>query len=390
MKRTVYLDYQATTPVDPEVLESMLPFLRHEFGNPSSRFHALGWKARDAVENARAKAAACLRARPDDIVFTSGCTESNNTALRGIADAYRSRGDHIVTCATEHKSVLDVCEDLQRDGFRVTRLPVGGDGTLDLMRLREAISESTILISLMAVNNEIGVVHPIREIGAIARERNVVFHTDAAQAFATMRLDVDELNVDLLSLSGHKIYGPKGVGLLFVRGRNPAIQLKPLISGGGQERNLRSGTHNVPGIVGLAKAMELCEYRREVDTMNLRSLQTALLEGLRESVSDISLNGPETHRAPNNLNISFRGVEAQALLMTADDIGLSLGSACSGQTIEPSHVLRALHIPDDDMYAAVRFGLGRITTTDEVAYAVHRIASAVASLRERSAASLRR
>lgn len=382
MKEThVYLDYQATTPVDKRVYEAMVPFFNGNFGNPSSRFHSYGWKAQEAVTQARSSIASILNAKTDEIIFTSGSTESNNTAIRGVAEKYRNQGQHIITCATEHASVLSVCDYLSARGFYVTYLPVNNEGLIDLNRLRDSISQSTILISLMAANNEIGVVHPVKEIGAIAKENNVIFHTDATQAIGKMKFDVQELGIDLLSLSGHKIYGPKGTGLLFVRSDGPDVQIEPLILGGGQENNLRSGTLNVPGIIGLSKAIELCEELSSGEMPATLHLRDKLLKGISEHIEDISVNGSLRHRIPNNLNISFRGIEAQALLMTMDDVALSLGSACHGQTIEPSHVLRALHISEGDMYSAVRFGLGRFTNEEDIEYTVQRVTETVSMLR---------
>ncbi len=377
----VYLDYQATTPVDNRVYEAMHPFFKDNFGNPSSTFHSFGWKAQEAVTDARSSIASVFNSKPDEIIFTSGSTESNNTAIRGVAEKYRDRGDHIITCATEHTSVLSVCNHLSNNGFRITYLPVDKDGLIDLNRLSDSITESTILISLMAANNEIGVTHPVKEIGAIARDKNVIFHTDATQAMGRMKLDVQKLGIDLLSVSGHKIYGPKGIGLLYVSGDNPEIQIEPLILGGGQEKNFRSGTLNVPGIIGLAKAITLCEGLYPEEMSVIKRLRDRLLTGIRESIDDISINGSLVHRIPNNLNISFRGVEAQALLMMMDDIALSLGSACHGKTIEPSHVLRALHKQEGDMFSAVRFGIGRYTSEGDIDYTVQRLSETISMLR---------
>lgn len=377
----VYLDYQATTPVDNLVYEAMLPYFKDTFGNPSSRFHSYGWKAQEAVDNARTSIARILNAKSDDIVFTSGSTESNNTAIRGVAEKLRTRGDHIITCVTEHPSVLSTCTYLREQGYRITYLPVNRDGLIDIEQLYNSITDSTILISLMTVNNEIGVIHPVKEIGKIAKETGVPFHTDATQAVGKMKLDVQELGVDLLSLSGHKIYGPKGVGLLYIHSDEPNVHIEPLMRGGGQEKNMRSGTLNVPGIIGLARAIELCEERYPEEMVAIEKLRNILLNGIRETIGDITVNGSLEQRIPNNLNISFRGVEAQALLMMTDDIALSLGSACHGKTIEPSHVLRALHISDEDMYSAVRFGLGRFTVEEDIGYTIQRLSESVSTLR---------
>ncbi len=377
----VYLDYHATTPIDDRVYNSMLPFLKEHFGNPSSTFHSYGWKTQEAVDDARKSIASNLNAKPREIVFTSGSTESNNIAIRGAAEKYRDKGNHIITCGTEHKSVLSVCAYLEKNGFDVTYLPVDRDGLIDLNKLNDAITDSTILISLMFANNEIGVIHPIEEIGGIAKEKNVIFHTDATQAVGKMKLDVQKCGIDLMSMTAHKIYGPKGVGLLYIRSANPSVQVEPLIVGGSQEYNIRAGTLNVPGIIGLAKAITLCDDLLQDEVETSRRLRDMFLEGIRENIENISVNGSLEYRIPNNLNISFRGVEAQALLMMMDDIALSLGSACLGDTIEPSHVLRALHIPEGDMYSAVRFGLGRYTSEEEIKYVVHRLTETVAMLR---------
>ncbi len=377
----VYLDYHATTPIDNRVFNAMLPFLKEDFGNPSSTFHSYGWKTREAVNDARKTIAASFKAQPREIIFTSGSTESNNLAIRGVTAKYRTKSNHIITCSTEHKSVLSVCSYLENLGVNVTYLPVDRNGLLDLNKLYDAITDTTILISLMTANNEIGVIHPMKEIGRITKEKNIIFHTDATQAVGKMKLDVDELGIDLMSLTGHKIYGPKGIGILYVRSENPTVQLEPQITGGSQENNLRAGTLNVPGIIGLAKAIELCDELYQEGIHSTKNLRDMLLEGIRQNIDNIGVNGSLEHRIPNNLNISFRGIEAQALLMMLDDIALSLGSACLGSTIEPSHVLRALYIPEEDMYSAVRFGLGRFTSDEEIQYVIERLTETVPMLR---------
>jgi cysteine desulfurase len=377
----VYLDYQATTPVDDRVYDAMLPYFKDNFGNPSSRFHSYGWCAQEAVNNARKTIASILKARPDEIIFTSGSTESNNSAIRGIAENYRNKGNHIITCATEHVSVLSVCKYLEERGFRVTYLPVDGEGILDLDRLYDAITDSTILISLMTVNNEIGVIHPVEEIGRIANEKNVIFHTDATQAIGKVNLNLREPGIDLLSASAHKIYGPKGVGLLYIRNADRRLSTEPLIMGGGQQSGFRSGTLNVPGIVGLARAMQLCDELLDEERKRTLVLRDFLLDGIKTNIDDVSVNGSLAYRIPHNLNVSFRGIEAEALLMLLDDIALSLGSACHGQRIEPSHVLRALHIPEGDIYSAVRISIGRYTDEQEIRYTIQRLSDTVSMLR---------
>jgi cysteine desulfurase len=380
----VYLDYQSTTPIDNRVYEAMLPYLKDNFGNPSSRFHSYGWAAQEAVNRSRKLIASILNVQPREIIFTSGATESNNTAIRGVAEKYSDRGNHIITCGTEHKSVLSVCLYLEKQGFRTTYIPVNAEGLIDTDDLSRAITDSTILISLMAANNEIGVTHPLKEIGNIAKNHGIIFHSDATQAIGKMKLDVQELGVDLLTLSGHKIYGPKGIGILYIRSDKPHVHIKPLLYGGGQEGGIRSGTLNVPAIVGLAKAIELCDELSSEEVPKLRKLRDALVHGITENIQDISIHGSLEYRIPNNLNISFRGIEAQALLMMMDDIALSLGSACHEQSIEPSHVLRALHIPDDDLYSAVRFGLGRFTSDTDIAYTIDRLTETVNLLRSKN------
>jgi cysteine desulfurase len=378
----VYLDYHATTPLDSRVFDAMVPYLQTHFGNPSSKFHSFGWKAQDAVDRSRTSIASALGANPDEIIFTSGSTESNNLALRGITESDRSRKKHIITCVTEHKSILNVCSYLEKRGWEITYLPVSTEGLLDLDELEEAIRGDTLLISLMAVNNEIGVIHPLQKIGELARRHNVLFHTDATQAIGKFAIDVNETGIDLLSLSGHKVYGPKGVGALYVRTRDPQNPLHPLFLGGGQERNRRAGTLNVAGIVGLARAIELSEELRPTEMPYLVSLRNELWNRLQGEIEDIKLNGSMEYRVQNNLNVSFRGIESPALLMTLDDIALSLGSSCTGGTIEPSHVLRALYMTDDELNSAVRFGLGRFTTREDIDYTADRLVRAVASLRQ--------
>ena len=355
--RPVYLDYHATTPVDPRVLEAMLPYFSEEFGNPASRQHAYGWKAEEAVEAARGQIAALIGSSPREIVFTSGATESNNLAIKGCAEALRSKGDHIVTVATEHKSVLDSCKRLESQGWRVTLLPVDRDGLIDLDQLRSALTDRTVLVSVMAANNEIGVLQPMAEIGAIVHERGTLLHTDAAQAAGKVPIDVGAMGVDLLSLTGHKYYGPKGEGALFVRKQKPKIQLGCQIDGGGHENGLRSGTLNVPGIVGLGKAAELCAAEMPSESARLAALRDQLLAGLQHNLDGVHVNGSMTRRLPHNLHVSFDSVEGEGLLMALGDLAVSTGSACSSGSHAPSHVLEAIGAVGDGAGAVVRFGL---------------------------------
>ena len=364
MTRPIYLDYHATTPVDPRVLEAMLPFFTEHFGNPASRQHAYGWDAQKAVDAARAQVADLVGASAGEIVFTSGATESNNLALKGVAHALRDRGDHIITAATEHKSVLDSCKRLEREGCRVTRLGVDAQGFIDLAELRAAMTPRTILISIMAANNEIGVLQPLAAIGAVAQEHGVVFHTDAAQAAGKIPLDVAAMGIDLLSLTGHKYYGPKGAGALYVRRRKPKLPLSCQIDGGGHENGLRSGTLNVPGIVGLGRAAELCRQEMAAESVRLSGMRDRLLAGLQR-LDDVRLNGPAgDRRLPHNLHVSFDDVEGEALLMALGDIAVSTGSACSSGSQAPSHVLVAIGATGERAGASIRFGLGRTTTDD--------------------------
>ncbi len=377
LKFPIYLDYHATTPVDPRVLEAMLPYFTERFGNAASRNHAFGWQAEEAVEAGRKQVAGLVGASPKEIVFTSGATESDNLAIKGVAWMHRSKGNHIITAVTEHKAVLDTCKRLEKEGFQVTYLPVGRDGLIDLEQLRQAITPKTILISIMAANNEIGVLQPIGEIGKIARERGVLFHTDAVQAAGKVPFDVNEMNVDLASLSAHKLYGPKGVGALFVRRKNPRVVIAPVIDGGGHERGMRSGTLNVPGIVGFGRAAELCGQEMEEEGRRVRVLRDRLLAGLQASLDRIHVNGSIEHRLPGNLNVSFAYVEGESLLMGINDICVSSGSACTSASLEPSYVLKALGTGDDMAHSSIRFGLGRFNTEEEVDYVVQRVSEVV-------------
>jgi len=384
MKLPIYMDYHATTPVDPRVLEVMMPFFTEKFGNAASRNHPFGWEAEEAVEAARKQVADLIGANPKEVIFTSGATESNNLAIKGAAEMYREKGNHIITCVTEHKAVIDTCKKLEKQGLRVTYLPVQKDGRISLDDLRAAITDKTILITIMTANNEIGVIQPIAEIGAIAKEKGILFHTDGVQAVGKVPFDVTALKVDLVSISGHKIYGPKGVGALYVRRRNPRVLLAEQISGGGHERGMRSGTLNVTGIVGLGKAAELCKQEMVKDTERLRKLRDRLNAELHKSLDEIYINGSIEHRLPHNLNISFAYVEGESLLMGINDVAVSSGSACTSASLEPSYVLKALGAGDDLAHSSIRFGLGRWTTDEEVDYVVEKLTKVVRRLREMS------
>jgi cysteine desulfurase len=382
MTRPIYLDYHATTPVDPRVLDAMLPFFTEHFGNPASRQHAYGWDAQKAVDAARTQVAQLVGASAGEVVFTSGATESNNLAIKGVAHALRDRGDHVITAATEHKSVLDSCKHLEREGCRVTRLGVDREGFIDLDELRGAITPRTVLVSIMAANNEIGVLQPLAAIGAIAQQNGVLFHTDAAQAAGKVPLDVGAMGIDLLSLTGHKYYGPKGAGALYVRRRKPKLQLSCQIDGGGHENGLRSGTLNVPGIVGLGRAAELCRQEMAGESVRLSGMRDRLLAGLQRGLDDVRLNGPAAdRRLPHNLHVSFDDVEGEALLMALGDIAVSTGSACSSGSQAPSHVLQAIGATGDRAGASIRFGLGRTTSDADIDVAIERVITVVRSLR---------
>jgi len=378
--KPLYLDYHATTPVDPRVLADMLPFFTEQFGNPHSKQHAWGWEARDAVDRARAQVAALINASPSEVVFTSGATESSNLALRGAVDAVP--GNHVITVATEHKSVLDVCRGFEQQGREVTVLGVGRDGLIDLEALRAALTPRTRLVSVMAANNEIGTLQPIAAIGAIVRAHGALFHTDAAQAIGKVPIDVRAMSIDLLSLTGHKFYGPKGCGALFVRRMKPKLALTPQVAGGGQENGLRSGTLNVPGIVGLGRAAEICRLEMAEESARLASLRDRLLDGLRARLSDVRVNGSLEHRLPHNLHVSFDGIEGEALLMALGDLAVSTGSACASGSQAVSHVMAAIGATSDHASASIRFGLGRTTAGDEIDFAIDRVATVVSALRK--------
>jgi cysteine desulfurase len=384
MKLPIYMDYHATTPVDPRVLEAMLPYFTENFGNPASRNHAFGWVAEEAVDKGRQQVADLIGAKPKEIIFTSGATEANNLAIKGVVEMYREKGNHVITCVTEHKAVIDTCKKLEKQGGRVTYLPVQKDGRIDLDELRAAITDKTILITIMTANNEIGVLQPVAEIGAIAKEKGILFHTDAVQAVGKVPFDVNQVKADLVSLTAHKMYGPKGVGALYVRRRNPRVLLAEQISGGGHERGMRSGTLNVPGIVGLGKAAEICQTDMVADTARLLALRERLNEKFHQNLDEIYINGSMEHRLPHNLNISFAYVEGESLLMGIADVAVSSGSACTSASLEPSYVLKALGAGDDLAHSSIRFGLGRWSTEEEVDYIVDKLTNVVRRLREMS------
>jgi cysteine desulfurase len=378
------MDNHATTPLDPRVLEAMMPFLTNQFGNAASRNHSFGWEAEEAVEKARKEVAALIGADPREIVYTSGATESDNLAVKGVAWMYREKGDHIITCVTEHKAILDTCKHLEKDGFRVTFLPVDNKGFVNLDDLRNAITDKTILISIMTANNEVGTVQDIKAIGKIARERGVLFHTDAVQAVGKIPFNVNELNVDIASISAHKFYGPKGVGALYVRRRNPRVLLTPIIDGGGHERGMRSGTLNVPGIVGFGKAAQIAREDLQKESAEMFRLREKLRTTLERELDELYINGDLEKRLPGNLNMSFAYVEGESLLMGINDIAVSSGSACTSASLEPSYVLKALGVGEDLAHTSIRFGIGRFNTEEEVDYVASRVIEVVRRLRELS------
>ncbi|MFZ0634489.1 MAG: IscS subfamily cysteine desulfurase [Candidatus Acidiferrales bacterium] len=384
IKLPIYMDNHATTPVDPRVVDTMLPYFHEKFGNAASRNHAFGWTAEEAVENARAQVAKLINASPKEIIFTSGATESNNLAIKGVAEMYREKGNHIITQVTEHKAVLDTCKRLEKYGYEVTYLHVQKDGRISLDDLRKAITPKTILISIMYANNEIGVVQPIEEIGKIAKEKGILFHTDAVQAAGKIPIDVQRDGVDILSITAHKFYGPKGVGALYVRRKNPRVQLSAIIDGGGHERGMRSGTLNVPGIVGFGKAAELAQQEMAAESAKLSRLRDRLKDGIMGQLDECYINGTMAHHLPHNINISFAFVEGESLLMGINDIAVSSGSACTSATLEPSYVLKALGVGEDLAHTSIRFGLGRFNTEEEVDYVVGRVVETVTRLRELS------
>lgn len=384
MKLPIYMDYNATTPVDPRVVEGMLPYFRGDFGNAASRNHEFGWKAEEAVEKGREQIAAAIGASSKEIIWTSGATESNNIALKGAANMYRDKGNHIISQAIEHKAVIDPCKYLEQNGFKVTFLEVDNQGMVSAEQVREAMTDQTILVSIMHGNNEVGSINPIAEIGKLCKEKGVLFHTDACQTFAKLPIDVEAMGIDMLSCSGHKIYGPKGVGALYVRRKSPRVRLEPVVHGGGHERGMRSGTLNVPGIVGMGKAAELCVQSQKEEIELITRLRNRLKDGLFNRLDEIFLNGHPTQRIPNNLNISFLYVEGESLMMGFHDIAVSSGSACTSASLEPSYVLKALGRGDDLAHSSIRFSIGRFTTQEEIDYAIERVSATVEKLREMS------
>jgi cysteine desulfurase len=380
----IYLDNHATTRMDPRVLEAMLPYFTEDFGNAASRNHSFGWVAEEAVEKGRKQLADLIGSTAKEIVFTSGATESNNLAIKGVAEMYAQKGNHIITAATEHKAVLDTCKRLEKHGCRVTYLPVRPDGLIDLNQLRDAITDKTVLVSIMYGNNEIGTIQPIGEIGAICRDKGVLFHTDATQAVGKIPVNVLNDNIDLMSCSAHKMYGPKGVGALYVRRKNPRVQLTAQMDGGGHERGFRSGTLNVPGIVGFGKAAELCRMGMMEEIARASEMRGRLKDKLLAELDESYINGTMEHRLPHNLNISFAYVEGESLLMGINDIAVSSGSACTSATLEPSYVLKALGAGDDLAHSSIRFGIGRFNTDEEIDYTADKVIEVVRKLRELS------
>ncbi len=384
MKLPIYLDNHATTPLDPRVLDAMMPYFTEHFGNAASRNHAFGWAAEEAVEKSRKQIASLIGANSKEIIFTSGATESNNLAIKGVAQMYAEKGNHIITAATEHKAVLDTCKHLEKEGVRITYLPVMGDGRVDLDMLREAITDKTILVSIMYANNEMGVIQPVAEIGKICKEKGVLFHCDAVQAVGKIPVNVITDGIDIMSITAHKLYGPKGVGALYVRRRNPRVQLTAQMDGGGHERGMRSGTLNVPGIVGLGAACEIAEKEMPQEMARARALRDRLRAKLEAGLEETYINGSMEHRLPHNLNMSFAYVEGESLLMGINDIAVSSGSACTSATLEPSYVLKALGLGDDLAHTSIRFGIGRFNTEEEIDYTANKMIQVVNKLRELS------
>ncbi len=384
MKFPIYLDNHSTTPADPRVVEAMLPYFTEKFGNAASRNHAFGWEAEEAVDKARKQIAHLIHADAKELVFTSGATESDNLAIKGVVEMYREKGDHIITSTTEHRAVLDPCKALEKKGVKVTYLAVDKTGMVNPEDVRNAITEKTILITIMMANNEIGTINPVKEIGKIAKEKGILFHCDATQGVGKIPVDVQDMGIDLMSFTAHKIYGPKGVGALYVRKKAPRVRVAPMMDGGGHERGMRSGTLPVPLIVGFGKACELCEQEMASESVRLAALRDRLHESITKSLDEVYLNGHPTLRLPNNLNLSFAYVEGESLLMGVKEIALSSGSACTSATLEPSYVLRALGVGSDLAHSSIRFGLGRFSTEEEVDYTAKRIVEVVNRLREMS------
>ena len=385
MKFPIFMDNHSTTPMDPRVLEAMLPYFVEKFGNSASRNHAFGWEAEEGVEHARKQIGRLIHTDSKEIVFTSGATEADNLAIKGVIEMYREKGDHIITSSTEHRAVLDTCKTLEsKKGAKVTYLPVDKSGMVSPDDVRNAITEKTVLISVMLANNEIGSINPVKEIGKVAKEKGILFHCDATQGVGKIPVDVQDMGIDLMSFSAHKIYGPKGIGALYVRKKGPRVRLSPQIDGGGHERGMRSGTLPVPLIVGFGKAVELCEQEMPAEAKRMAAMRDRLQAGIMNALEEVYLNGHPVHRLPNNLNVSFAYVEGESLLMGLKEIALSSGSACTSATLEPSYVLRALGVGSDLAHSSIRFGLGRFNTDDEVDYTIKRIIEVVTKLREMS------
>ncbi|MEY4613858.1 MAG: hypothetical protein RL179_1831 [Planctomycetota bacterium] len=384
IKLPVYLDNNSTTRTDPRVLEVMLPYFTEKFGNSASRNHSYGWETEEGVDLAREQVASVINASSKEIIFTSGATESNNLAIKGVAAMYRKKGNHIITAATEHKAVIDPCMRLERDGGQVTFLPVDKHGLVSPQQVSDAITDKTILVSIMAANNEIGTIHPLKEIGKICKAKGVLFHTDATQAIGKIPLDVEDMGIDLLSMSAHKMYGPKGVGALFVRRKDPRVRIDAMLDGGGHERGMRSGTLNVTGIVGMGMAAEICRKELAPESERLLKLRNRLHEGLTSKLEDIYLNGHPVQRLPGNLNISFAFVEGEGLMMGIKDVAVSSGSACTSASLEPSYVLKALGLGDELAHSSIRFGIGRFNTEEEIDFVINDVVRAVNHLRNMS------
>ncbi len=383
LKLPIYLDYQSTTPTDPRVVEKMLPYFTEKFGNPHSRSHHYGWEAEEATEIAREEVARLIGASSKEIVFTSGATESNNLAIKGVARFYGDQKKHIITVVTEHKCVLDTCRHLEREGFEITYLPVQQNGLIDLTELKRALRPDTLIVSVMAVNNEIGVIQPLAEIGKLCRDNGTFFHTDAAQAFGKIPLDVEAMNIDMMSISGHKIYGPKGIGALFVR-RRPRVRLEALIHGGGQERGMRSGTLPTPLVVGLGEAARLAGLEMKDEAERIRHLSDKFMTAIHDNIKDVYLNGDREQRWPGNINLSFAYIEGESMIMAIKDLAVSSGSACTSASLEPSYVLRSLGVSEELAHTSIRFGIGRFTTDAEIDRAIEIVCGAIDKLRELS------
>ncbi len=384
LKFPIYMDNNSTTRTDPRVVETMLPYFTEKYGNAASRSHPYGWEAEEAVEIARGQIGSLIGANPKEIIFTSGATESNNLAIKGVAAMYKKKGNHIITQATEHKAVLDPCKRLEKEGFQVTYLPVDRYGQVSVDQIREAMTDKTILVSIMAANNEIGTLQPIKAIGKLCKEKGVLFHTDAVQVVGKVPVNVEEMGIDLLSMTAHKVYGPKGIGALYVRKKDPRVRLEPIIDGGGHERGMRSGTLAVPLIVGFGKACEIAQAEMPEEAKRLYFLRERLRKGIMEQLSETYLNGHPDERLPGNVNISFAYVEGEGMMMGIKDVAVSSGSACTSASLEPSYVLRALGVGDELAHSSIRFGLGRFNTEEEVDYVIQLVVREVNRLREMS------